>query len=134
MMPFRQQVFSIIVCILVFAFTINLVRTRRLREEYSVLWLATSVIMFVLVLKYDLLVEITNLIGAGLPTTTLFLCASLFLIIISMQFSCMISRHSDQIKNLAQENALLREEVDRLARAREDRNGGSSLQSEETDK
>ncbi|MFZ2957914.1 MAG: DUF2304 domain-containing protein [Candidatus Ozemobacteraceae bacterium] len=121
MMPFRQQVFSLVICVLVFIYTVNMVRARRLREEYSVLWLVTSVLMFVLVLKYDLLVEITNLIGAGLPTTTLFLCADLFLVIIAMQFSFMISRHSDQIKNLAQENALLREEIERVKSGKDSR-------------
>lgn len=113
-MPIKQQVFSLVVCFLVFAFTVNMVRRQKLREEYSVLWIGTSLLMFILVLKYDLLVAITDLIGAGLPTTTLFLCANLFLILIAMQFSFRISRHSDQIKNLAQENALLKAELNQL--------------------
>jgi hypothetical protein len=113
-MPLKQQFFSLVICFLVFAYTVNMVRRRRLREEYSVLWLGTSLLMFILVLKYDLLVTITNLIGAGLPTTTLFLCTNLFLILLSMQFSFRISKHSDQIKNLAQENALLREELEQI--------------------
>jgi len=66
------------------------------------------------VLRYDFLVRITDLIGAGLPTTTLFLCAHLFLILIAMQFSFRISHQSDQIKNLVQENALLRHDVEQL--------------------
>lgn len=113
-MPVKQQIFSLILCILVFLFTVDLVRKHRLREEYSVLWLATSLVMFILVLKYDLLVAITELIGAGLPTTTLFLCANLFLILIAMQFSIKITKHSSQIKNLVQENALLRVELEEL--------------------
>lgn len=113
-MPIKQQVFSLVVCFLVFVFTVNMVRRQKLREEYSVLWIGTSLLMFILVLKYDLLVAITDLIGAGLPTTTLFLCANLFLILIAMQFSFRISRHSDQIKNLAQENALLKAELNQL--------------------
>jgi len=113
-MPIKQQIFSLILCTLVFLFTVDMVRKHKLREEYSVLWLGTSLLMFVLVLKYDLLVAITNLIGAGLPTTTLFLCANLFLILIAMQFSFRISKHSSQIKNLVQENALLRVELEQL--------------------
>lgn len=115
-MPIKQQIFSLIVCFLVFVFTINMVRKRRLREEYSVLWLGTSLLMFILVLKYDLLVAITGFIGAVLPTTTLFLCTNIFLLLIAMQFSFRISKQSDQIKNLMQENTLLREKVDRLER------------------
>jgi hypothetical protein len=110
-MPIRQQLFALFICILVFVFTIDMVRKRKLREEYSVLWLSTSVVMFVLVLKYDWLVAVTNLIGAGLPTTTLFIGSTIFLIMLAVQFSFKISRLSDQVKNLAQDNALLRQEL-----------------------
>ena len=110
-MPLNQKIFALIVCCLVFLLTVELVRKRRLREEYSVLWLVTSVIMFLLVLNYDWLVALTGLIGAAVPTTTLFLGAILFLMLIVMQFSIKLSDLSDKVKNLAQENALLRAEL-----------------------
>lgn len=112
-MPIKQQLFALFICVLIFVLTIELVRTRRLREEYSVLWLATSGIMFVLVLRYDWLVALTKLIGAALPTTTLFFGAIVFLMLIAVQFSIKLSKISEQLKNLAQENALLRAELER---------------------
>lgn len=115
-MPLRQQIFALAVCLLVFVFTIDLVRQRRLREEYSVLWLATSLIMFVLVIRYDWLEALTHLIGAGLPTTTLFIGAIIFLMLINVQFSIKISRLSDQLKNLVQDNALLRHDLEAVQR------------------
>ena len=116
-MPIRQQIFALIVCLLVFIFTIDMVRRRRLREEYSVLWLATSIVMFVLVIRYDWLEALTRFIGAGLPTSTLFMGSIIFLILISVQFSIKISRLTTQVKDLAQDNALLRGEVERMKRA-----------------
>lgn len=110
-MPISQKLFALFICLLVFVVTVAMVRQRRLREEYSVLWLATSLLMFVLVLRYDWLVRLTNLIGAGLPTTTLFLGSIIFLVLIAVQFSMKLSRLADQVKNLAQENALLRAEI-----------------------
>lgn len=107
-MPIAQKVFALLVCAGIFTVTVAMVRQRRLREEYSVLWLATSMVMFVLVLRYDWLVALTNLIGAAVPTTTLFLGAILFLLLIVMQFSIKLSDLADKVKNLAQENALLR--------------------------
>lgn len=112
-MPIRQQIFALIVCVLVFATTIDMVRRRKLREEYSVLWLVTSVIMFALVIKYDWLEALTRFIGAGLPTTTLFIGSIIFLMLLSVQFSIQISKLTNQVKNLVQDNALLRTEVDR---------------------
>lgn len=113
-MPVKQQVFALIISLVVFAFTIEMVREKRLREEYSVLWLSTSFIMFVLVIKYEWLVALTNLIGAGLPTSTLFLGSIIFLILIAVQFSIKISRLADQVKNLVQDNALLRAELEEV--------------------
>ncbi len=115
-MPITQKIFALAVCCLVFIVTVNLVRKRRLREEYSVLWLVTSLLMFVLVLRYEWLVALTNLIGAGLPTTTLFIGSLVFLMLIAVQFSIKISRLTDQLKNLAQDNALIREECFELKR------------------
>ena len=109
-MPIRQQIFALIVCLIVFVFTIDMVRRRRLREEYSVLWLGTSLLMFVLVIKYSWLEALTGFIGAGLPTTTLFIGSIVFLILICVQFSIKISVLTNQVKHLAQDNAILREE------------------------
>lgn len=108
----NQKIFALLVCCFVFMYTLNLVRKRKLREEYSVLWLTTSLLMFILVLRYKWLVALTRLIGAGLPTTTLFISSIVFLMLIAVQFSIKLSHLTDQVKNLAQENALLRAEVD----------------------
>jgi hypothetical protein len=114
-MPIQQQMFALLVSVLVFAFIVDMVRKRRLREEYSVLWLATSVLMFLLVIRYETLVSLTFFIGAGLPTTTLFLCAIIFLMLLSVQFSIKISQLTNHVKNLSQENALMKQEIETLA-------------------
>ena len=115
-MPLQQQIFALLVSVMMFVLVIELVRRRRLREEYSVLWLATSVVIFVFVLKYDWLVALTHWIGAALPTTTLFTGALIFLTLVSIQFCIKISQLTDQVKNLSQDNALLRYRLETLAR------------------
>lgn len=117
-MTTKQQIFSIIISLAVFLITIELVRKKRLREEYSLLWLGTSLMMIVLILRYDWLLALTKLIGAVLPTTTLFLGSIIFLMLLSVQFSMRISRLADQIKDLVQENALLRYEFEKNVRGR----------------
>lgn len=117
-MPLQQQIFALMLSLVVFAFTINLVRRKKLREEYSTLWLATSAIMFLLVLRYDWLVTLTEAIGAVLPTTTLFIGSIVFLMLIAVQFSMKISTLTDQVKNLSQDNALLRAEMDKMKEKR----------------
>ena len=118
-MPIQQQIFALIVSVLVFLFIIEMVRRRRLREEYSVLWLATSLAMFVLVIRYEWLEALTELIGAGLVTTTLFIGSLIFLMLLSVQFCIKVSKLTDQVKNLSQENALMKLEIEKLVRSRE---------------
>lgn len=113
-MPFAQQIWALLMSLLVFVVTVDMVRKKSLREEYSVLWLGTSLMMFMLVLRYKWLVALTNFIGAALPTTTLFLGAIIFLMLLGVQFCIKLSRLADQVKNLAQDNALLRAELSKL--------------------
>jgi hypothetical protein len=111
MLP-RQKIAMMIVCVFMFIFVLDLVRRRKLREEYSWLWLLTSVSLFVMVIKYSWLLTITKIIGAVVPTSTLFIGALIFLMILSIQFSVRISGLTDQVKNLIQENALLRDKIE----------------------
>jgi hypothetical protein len=119
-MPLQQQIFALIVSALVFVIVIDMVRKRRLREEYSVLWLLTSVLMFVLIFRYEWLVSLTDLIGAGLPTTTLFLSSIIFLMLLSVQFCIKISQLTEQVKILSQENALMKRDLENLSENSQD--------------
>ena len=109
-MPIRQKIFALAIGIAVFLFILEMVRRRKLREEYSWLWLLTGSGIIVLVVWYDLLVFITKLVGAVLPTTTLFLFGLLFLMLIALHYSIKISALTDQVRKLAQELAILKAE------------------------
>ena len=126
-MPLTQKLFAIAISCCVLLFVIEMVRRKKLREEYSVLWLGTSVVMIILVVKYDWLIWLTEVIGAALPMTTLFLGSIIFLMLISIQFSIKLSRLTDQLKNLAQENALLQVRLDEATatkvKSKEERGG-----------
>lgn len=105
-MPWNQKIFAISMALVFFLIVLDLARRKKLRVEYSVLWTVTAVVLLILVLWYDSLVWITNLIGAVLPTTTLFLFGLMFLLFVNLHFSVKLSRLSEEVKNLAQEFAL----------------------------
>lgn len=102
-----QRVFAIVTSLGTLLFILELVRRRKLREEYSWLWILTAAGMLVLASWYGLIERISHLIGAVTPTTTLFLFALLFLLAISVHFSTMISRLQQQVRRLSQELAVL---------------------------
>lgn len=111
-MPVKQKVFAIILSIFLLIMIIELVRRRKLREEYSWLWIMTGFSIFFLVLEYKVLVKITTFIGAVLPTSTLFFFGLMFLVLISIHYSVKISALTTQLKNLAQEISLLKGELE----------------------
>ena len=108
----HQTIFALVTSLLAFLFVLELVRRRRLREEYSWLWLLTAGVMVLLVAWYKLLIVITRVVGAVTPLNTLLLCAVLFLFAIAVHYSVIISRLTSQVKNLAQELALVSSRVD----------------------
>lgn len=113
MMTPHQTGFALVTSLVVFLLILELVRRRRLREEYSWLWLLTGAMMVVLVVWYRLLLAITWLIGAVSPVTTLLLFSSLFLLAIAVHYSVIISTLTTRVKNLSQELALLASQLER---------------------
>ncbi len=130
-MPIRQKIFALIAAIALCIFIVEMVRRKKLREEYSWLWLITSLGIIILVIWYDLLVFITRMIGAALPTTTLFVFGLLFLLLIALHYSVKISSLTDQVRNLAQKIAILQSELDeRRAENREQKSEVGGQRSE----
>jgi len=106
----KQKIFALTVGIIIFLFILQLVYRRKLREEYSWLWLLTGLGIIILAVWYDLLVLVTGIIGAVMPTTTLFIFGLIFLMMITLHYSIKISALTDQVRKLAQEVAILKAE------------------------
>jgi hypothetical protein len=110
-MTFHQKIFAILASIVLLGLIFEFVRKKKLKEEYSWLWILTGVTILVLVVWYDSLLFVSRLIGAVTPITTLFLFGLLFLVLINIHFSIRISTFTDQIKELSQRLAMLTKEV-----------------------
>lgn len=102
-MTINQKIFAGVVALFFFLIVMDLARRKKLKVEYSILWTLTAAIILVLVFSYDSLVVITRLIGAVLPTTTLFIFGVMFLLFLNLHFSVRLSGLSEQVKNLGQE-------------------------------
>jgi cell division protein FtsW (lipid II flippase) len=102
------------ISLVLIAWVLWLVRRRRLREEYTPIWLLVSASLVFLSFRLELLRELTRWIGAWTPSSTVFFLGELFLVAICLNYAVRLSRASLLIKNLAQEIALLRADVDKL--------------------
>ncbi len=110
----RSIVFTVGAAVMALLVILELVRRRRLSEEYSLLWLGTAVVMLILGLWRDLLHNVAALVGIYDPSNLLFLLAGFFMLFIQLYFSTVITRLARESKESAQQIALLRFELERL--------------------
>lgn len=108
------QYIAIIVSISLFLYIFYLVRNKKIKEEYSLLWLFSSVVFIVFSFWRHGLERFAKLVGIAYPPAALFLILMLAIFLILIEFSINISKLADKNKVLAQELAILRDEVERL--------------------
>jgi hypothetical protein len=108
--PLRVSIASAIASVLLLLVVFELIRSRRLRERYALLWLLTGVVLLVLSIWRGGLNTIAGWFGiSGYPPAILFAVGILFILLVLLHYSTVISRLSDQSTILAQRLALLEE-------------------------
>jgi hypothetical protein len=112
----RTRILTVVGSLALLVFVIELVRRRRLKEEYSVLWTITALTLLVLAVWFDLLLDITKVIGAVLPSSTLFFFGLIFALALLLHFSIRISHLERSLTALVQELGLMSLERDTLRR------------------
>lgn len=116
MTPLGVSIAAAIASIVVLAVLFELVRSRRLRERYALLWLLTAVVMLALSVWRGGLNTIAGWVGIETyPPAVLFAVASLFVLVVLLHYSTVISKLSDQNTILAQRLALLEQELQERA-------------------
>ncbi|MBX3463407.1 MAG: DUF2304 domain-containing protein [Planctomycetes bacterium] len=116
----RQRLVALILAASLVALTFELVRRRKLREEYSWVWITTAVLLAVLALYQDLLLTVSGWIGSSNVVSTLFFGGFLFVMALLLQISVRLSRLTHRHRTLGQRLALLEEEVARLRAERDE--------------
>lgn len=115
MTPFRVSVIGVVASLLLLLVVLELVRGRRLKERYALLWLATGVVLLVLSAWREALNTIAGWVGVtGYPPAVLFAVATLFILLVLLHYSTVISKLTDENVALAQRLALLEERVGRF--------------------
>ena len=102
-MDTRIRIVTIVGAIGVLLLVLELVRRRKLKEEYSVLWVVIALIVLVLAVWYGLLNSITKLIGASAPASTIFFFGLLFFLVLMLHFSVRISQLERRLTEVIQE-------------------------------
>jgi hypothetical protein len=108
MTPVRISVVATVVAVVLLLVVFELIRSRRLRERYALLWLATGLVLVALSAWRAGLNTIAGWLGVrSYPPAVLFAVGLLFVILVLLHYSTVISRLADQNTILAQRLALL---------------------------
>ncbi len=113
----RTQIFVALVGIMMLLFILNLVRRKRLREQYSLLWILSTAVLVLSAVFIRTVDKLSHLVGIYYPPAFLFLVAILMVMMLQFHFSTVISNLREQNRSLTQELGILTTEVRDLRRA-----------------
>ncbi|MGH8952135.1 MAG: DUF2304 domain-containing protein [Acidimicrobiia bacterium] len=105
-MSLLAQILVLVIALGALILVVALVRARRLRERYAVIWLLVAVGMTALVIARPLLDRLSVALGIQSGTTTLFLIATLAILGILLQLSVSLSALEDKVQDIAEAVAL----------------------------
>ncbi len=123
---FFSALFSLGFLVIVLEF----VRKRKLKEQYSLLWILIAAVMIVLALWRNLLERIASWLGIYYAPSLLFMAGILFSFALILHYSIIISRLHSQNVRLAQELGILNKKIEDLT---EKVNGGKTVENNSVD-
>jgi hypothetical protein len=95
---------------------LELVRRRRLREKYALLWILTAIVLLILSVWRGAVSGIATALGVSYGPTVLFAVGALFVLVVLLHYSTVISALTDRTVTLAQKVASLEQRIDELER------------------
>jgi hypothetical protein len=103
----RLQVVAIAVSLSLFVGVLELVRRKKLTEEYSFVWILCAAALLGLSMARGALDRLAAGMGIHYPPAALLLVVILFVFVASVLFSVVVSRQRQQIERLIEDTALL---------------------------
>lgn len=102
----RIQIVSIIFSLMIFFFIFSLVKNRRMKEEYSLLWFIMSLILLYLSLDRYAIDRLGHMLGIAYPPSVLTLMTTGFTFLLLIHMTVVITRLAGQNKEVIQSLAL----------------------------
>lgn len=110
----RTQLITALSAVALALYVLDLVRRRRLGEEYSLLWVIATAVIAILGFSTPLLRAITHALGMLGEASTVFAFGLAFAIAMLLYFSTKLSRLGLENHMLSRELALLRHELEEM--------------------
>lgn len=105
---------AFLLALAIVALVVEMLRRKKLREKYAVLWLIVGVATLVLAAFPRMLNIVAEYVGVQVPSNLLFAMSILMLLGVCLHLSWEISVVEDETRTLAEEVAILRTQVEAL--------------------
>ena len=96
---------------------LELIRRQKIKEAYAILWLIFGGVFILLSFWKKGLDYFAGIVGIYYPPALLFLILIVAVIIVLVNYSIVISSQNDKIRNLTQELALMKKEMEKLEKS-----------------
>jgi hypothetical protein len=123
----RLEIITFLGSILLMIFIIESIRKQLIKEAYSLIWIFMGTIFVVLATWQRGLDYISRLVGIAYPPAMLFIFMMVAVLLILIQYSIVISKQTERIKDLTQELALLSEKFKRLEEKQAQQNNNNHV-------
>ena len=128
-MPEHGQSLAFLVTLVIFGLVMGLVLKRKITERFAILWMGIAfALMLASSLGYKYLFRIAHFFGIPYAPSALFLIAIFGLTLLVIQLFTWVSKLNERSRVLAQQLAILRDELDReVAKNKSARDANNSI-------
>ncbi|HSQ35554.1 MAG TPA: DUF2304 domain-containing protein [Candidatus Binatia bacterium] len=113
--PSRIQILAVIGSIIFLIFIVELIRKRKIRDAYGLLWIFFAVVFFVIAVWRQGLEIISRLLGIYYTPAAFLLLLIMAILLILIQYSMVITRLGENCKTLNQQIGMLQLELKELS-------------------
>jgi hypothetical protein len=117
--PLGVSVAATLASLVLLIAVLELVRRRRLREKYALLWILTAIVLIVLSAWRGAVNAIAVTLGVSYGPAVIFAVGALFVLVVLLHYSTVISALTDRSVVLAQKVAMLEQRLETLERERD---------------
>ena len=113
-MDYRIQIFFIAIVLIFLFFIIHLLKTKKLNLKYTLLWLFATVVLLIISIFPQIMYAISGVLGIKTPINVALILAGIFVILIIISITSIVSELNKKLRSLIQEVSLLKNELKEL--------------------
>ena len=128
-MSLALQIVLLVLVVIFLLAIIHLLRKGKLSLKYSLIWIFSSIILLIMIIFPQLSIQVSKWIGVEVPSNFIFMLEGIFVLVILILLTLIVSNQTSRFTRLTQAVAIL----ERRIRDLEEKNAGSEQKKEQDD-